>query len=123
MRRRTALTLVLGVPLSATAALTQQELGTVEFPTSCSQAAQKEFHLGLAQLHHMMYEQARDHFEIAAEADARCAMAHWGIAMTSFQPLWHPTSEEGLERGRAAVHAARQIGAPTERERAHVAAV
>jgi hypothetical protein len=49
-------------------------------------------------------------------------MAHWGIAMTSFQPLWHPTSEEDLERGRAAAEKARALGAPTERERAHIAA-
>jgi hypothetical protein len=98
-------------------------MGEVDFPISCSQQAQEEFEVGLAQLHHMMYEQAREHFEAAAEADAQCAMAHWGIAMTSFQPLWHPTSEEDLERGRAAVEAARQIGAPTERERAHIAAV
>jgi hypothetical protein len=50
-------------------------------------------------------------------------MAHWGIAMTSFQPLWHPTSKEDLERGKAAVDAAQAIGAPTEREQAYIAAV
>ncbi len=123
---RTLLTLTVGFFLSPELALAQHDhhqLGEVDFPISCSQEAQEEFNLGVAQLHHMMYEQARPHFEAAAETDPECAMAHWGIAMTSFQPLWHPTPEEGLERGRAAVEAARDIGAPTEREAAHIAAV
>jgi tetratricopeptide (TPR) repeat protein len=125
MTYRTPLTFTLGILLSAHPATAQHEgheLGEADFRISCSPQAQEEFHVGLAQLHHMMYGQAREHFEAAAEADAQCAMAHWGIAMTSFQPLWHPTSEEDLERGRAAVEAARELGAPTERERAHIAA-
>ena len=96
--------------------------GVVEFPTSCNDAAQGAIEEGLAHLHHMMYEQSRPRFEAAAEADAECAMAHWGIAMTSFQPLWHPTSDEGLERGKAAVATARAIGAPTAREEGYIAA-
>jgi tetratricopeptide (TPR) repeat protein len=121
----TAFPAALCVLLTANAAAAQHEgheLGEVDFPISCSQQAQEEFHMGLAQLHHMMYGQAREHFEAAAETDAQCAMAHWGIAMSSFQPLWHPTSEEDLERGKVAVRAARELGAPTERERAHIAA-
>ena len=100
-----------------------QELGEVDFPISCNEQAQQEFEWGLLQLHHMMYTQAQEHFEAAAGADPGCAMAHWGVAMTSFQPLWHPTSEEGLERGQAAMQAARQVGAPTDREQAYMGAV
>lgn len=99
------------------------EHGVVEFSISCSEEAQAEFETGLAHLHHMMYEQARPHFEAAAEADSECAMAHWGIAMTSFYPLWMPTPDALLERGKAAVASAREIGAPTEREEAYIAAV
>ena len=126
MRYRILLTLTLGILLSVDLALAQhddQQLGEVDFSISCNQEAQEQFETGLAQLHHMMYERARPHFEDAAEADADCAMAHWGIAMTSFQPLWYPTSDEGLERGKAAVEAARRIGAPTEREEGYIAAV
>ncbi len=101
----------------------ETQLGVVNFPISCNEKAQQEFETGLAQLHHMMYEQARPYFEAAAKADPSCAMAHWGIAMTSFQPLWHPTSPEGLERGKAAVAKARELGAPTEREKRYIAAV
>jgi tetratricopeptide (TPR) repeat protein len=95
MKSRTLLTFTLAGLLHAHPAMSQhdgQQLGAVDFSISCSQQAQKEFHVGLAQLHHMMYGQAREHFQAAAEADAQCAMAHWGVAMTSFQPIWHPTS-------------------------------
>ncbi len=98
------------------------EHGTVEFPVSCNQAAQDHIEEGLAHLHHMMYEQSRPHFEAASEGDEACAMAHWGIAMTHFQPLWHPTSDEDLARGKAAVEAAQDLGAPTAREEGYIAA-
>jgi tetratricopeptide (TPR) repeat protein len=101
----------------------QHELGTVSFPTSCNERAQEHIQSGVAQLHHMMYEQARPHFQTAAKADASCAMAHWGVAMTSFQPLWHPTSDENLARGKAAAAQARTLGAPTAREAGYIAAV
>ena len=97
--------------------------GVVAFPISANEEARVEFERGLAHLHHMMYEQARPHFEAAAEADPDAAMPHWGIAMTSFQPLWHPTSVEDLERGKEAVERARDLGAPTEREQGYIAAV
>ncbi len=100
----------------------EHEHGVVHFPTSCNPEAREEIETGLGHLHHMMYEQARPHFEAAAEADPDCAMAHWGIAMTSFQPLWHPTPTEGLERGKAALARARELGAPTEREERYIAA-
>ena len=97
--------------------------GVVDFPISCNDQAQELFEKGLTHLHHMMYEQARPYFEAAAAADPECAMAHWGVAMTSFQPLWHPTGEEDLRRGQRAVEHALEIGAPTKREQAYLAAV
>lgn len=96
--------------------------GVVDFPVSGNDAARRSIETGLAHLHHMMYEQARPYFEAAAVADPDCAMAHWGVAMTSFQPLWHPTSSDNLERGRDAVAKAMEIGAPTEREQGYIAA-
>ncbi len=101
----------------------EHEHGVVNFPISCNEEAQKLFETGLAHLHHMMYDQALPSFQEAAEADPDCAMAHWGIAMTSFQPLWAPTSDEHLERGKAAVDRARELGAATGREQAYIATV
>jgi tetratricopeptide (TPR) repeat protein len=98
-------------------------LGTVDFPVSCSKEAQVEFNRAVALLHHMTYPQARETFERVATTDPRCAMAHWGVAMTLFQPLW-PTRPrpEALQRGWDAVQKAKALQPPTERERLFVAA-
>src|SRR2546428_10336231 len=98
-------------------------LGKVDFPISCSEQAQVEFNRGIALLHHMTYPQARETFERVAKIDPRCAMAHWGVAMTLFQPLW-PTRPrpEALQRGWEEVQKAKALQAPTERERLFVAA-
>ena len=66
----------------------------------------------------MTYPQARETFRQVAKIDPRCAMAHWGIAMTLFQPLWptRPGPNE-LRVGREAIEAARKLEPPTERER------
>jgi tetratricopeptide (TPR) repeat protein len=84
----------------ATAQHDANSLGTVNMTVSCSPAAQAEFNHGVALLHHMTYPQARAAFERVASLDSTCAMAHWGIAMSLFQPLW-PTrpSPADLQRG------------------------
>src|SRR5678815_3451998 len=64
------------------------DLGKVDFPISCSKEAQAEFNHAVALLHHMTYPEAREAFERVAKIDPSCGMAHWGIAMTLFQPLW-----------------------------------
>jgi len=98
-------------------------LGTVDFPITCSEQAQVEFNRAVALLHHMTYPQAREAFQQVATTDPRCAMAHWGIAMTLFQPLW-PTrpGPEALQRGWEEVQKAKALQPPTERERLFVAA-
>ena len=97
-------------------------LGTVSFPITCSEQAQTEFNRAVALLHHMTYPLAREAFERVATIDRRCAMAHWGIAMTLFQPLW-PTrpGPDALQRGWEAVQKAKSLEPPTERERLFVA--
>jgi tetratricopeptide (TPR) repeat protein len=71
----------------------------------------------------MTYPQAATAFQRVAEIDPRCAMAHWGIAMTLFQPLW-PTrpGPEALQRGWDAVQKARSLEPADERERLFIAA-
>jgi tetratricopeptide (TPR) repeat protein len=70
----------------------------------------------------MTYPQAREAFERVAAIDPKCAMAHWGIAMTLFQPLW-PTRPrpEALQRGWQEAQKAKELQPPTERERLFVA--
>ena len=100
-----------------------EHLGTVNFPVSCSPAAQREFNEAVALLHHMTYPQARQAFQQVAATDPHCAMAQWGIAMTLFQPLW-PTRPDSATRVRGwqAVAEARALVPPTRRESLFVAA-
>lgn len=96
----------------------EHAIDTVEFPISCSTDARAEFNRAVALLHHMTYPRAREAFENVARIDTQCAMAHWGIAMTLFQPLW-PTRPGLSERrqGWEAVQRATLVAATTERER------
>jgi hypothetical protein len=98
-------------------------LGTVDFPITCSEHVRADFNRAIALLHHMTYPQAREAFERVATTDPRCAMAHWGVAMTLFQPLW-PTRPrpDALQRGWEAVQKAKALQPATERERLFVAA-
>ena len=105
------------------AAHTGHQLGDVDFAVSCSSQARTEFNKAVALLHHMTYPQARAEFERVAATDPQCAMAHWGIAMTLFQPLW-PTrpSPQALQRGWDEVQKAKQLQPATDRERLFVEA-
>lgn len=96
-------------------------LGTVDFPISCTTAAQRKFNTGVALLHNMTYTEARQTFEKVAAMDSSCAMAHWGIAMTLFQPLW-PTRPQppALQRGWEEARRADSLAPPTERERSFI---
>ena len=98
-------------------------MGAVSFRISCSPPAQTEFNRAVALLHHMTYPQAREAFQRVAAVDPHCAMAHWGIAMTLFQPLWPTRPGPGaLQQGWQAVEKARTLQPPTEREQLFIAA-
>jgi tetratricopeptide (TPR) repeat protein len=99
------------------------KVGTVKFPTSCSDKAQPEFLRGMALLHSFFYEEARRAFTAAASLDPTCAMAHWGAAMTWYHPIWAPPTDDELKAGLEAVQKAEAAGARTERERDYIAAV
>lgn len=100
---------------------TAPPIGAVELAVSCAPAVRADFERAVALLHHMTYVQARSAFRAIATRDPRCAMAHWGVAMTLFQPLW-PTrpSAADLQAGWREVQRALALGAPTARERAYV---
>jgi tetratricopeptide (TPR) repeat protein len=93
----------------------------VDFPVPCSAPAQAAFNEAVTLLHHMTYPQARQGFERVLAVDPDCAMAHWGVAMTLFQPLW-PTrpGPEALQLGWDHVQQALAL-APAGRERAFIA--
>ena len=73
------------------------------FQVSCSDEAAETISDGMALLHNMMYIQAEERFNIAANMEPDCAMAQWGIALSNFHPLWPGTpSEAEMKRGQAA---------------------
>jgi hypothetical protein len=99
------------------------KLGEVMFPVSCSPEAQEQFNRGLAMLHSFFYPEAGKTFSRVTELDPTCAMGHWGVAMSWWYPLWFPPTRESFQRGKAALERAVAIAAPTERERAYIAAL
>ena len=101
----------------------EPQLGRIVFGTSCDAEANALFQRALGWLHSFEYEQAARTFAEAAAADPRCAIAHWGIAMSYYHPLWAPPSAAELDSARSALANARAAGAASERERAYIAAI
>jgi tetratricopeptide (TPR) repeat protein len=100
-----------------------EKLGTVHFPISCSPETQKQFERGVALLHSFAYTAAEKAFRDVAAKDPKCAMAHWGVAMTYFHPLWEPyLTVEDAARGKPEIEEARKLGG-SERERGFIEAL
>src|SRR5215813_12947323 len=79
--------------------LTEAQLGTVHFPSSCSPAMQKPVERGVAMLHSFWYEEAAKEFEQIEKDDPQCAIAHWGVAMSLWHQLWNRPELAVLQRG------------------------
>ncbi len=99
------------------------QLGTVHFATSCNAEVQQSFDRAVALLHSFWYGAAVKAFTEVGNRDSACAMAYWGVAMSSWYPLWEPPSAGALKQGRDAVQKARSIGAKTDRERDYIGAI
>lgn len=99
------------------------QLGKLEFESSCSRPAHQLLEQGLAWLHSFEYADAAQTFEQAAVADRTCALAHWGVAMSYYHPLWAPPTAAELEQGRTALAKARLAGTTSQRERDYVDAI
>src|SRR6476661_10380976 len=75
-------------------------LGKISFFNSCSAAAQPALLKGIAQLHSFQYAAAESAFTEASQSDPKCAMAFWGLAMSSYRPLWDGANEKAIKKGR-----------------------
>jgi tetratricopeptide (TPR) repeat protein len=127
-----AAALVLMFPIAANAqehnhahAASAEKLGSVNFTTSCSVAAQLPFNRAVALLHSFEFLQAIEGFGATLATDRSCAMAEWGIALSRWSnPFAAGVRPAGvLQQGRAAVEHAKAIGTKTAREWAYVDAV
>ncbi|MCZ6917967.1 MAG: hypothetical protein O7I93_14420 [Gemmatimonadetes bacterium] len=116
-----AILCVMPAPLAA-----QVTLGSIDFPTSGSAAAQEHFIEGVLFLHSFEYATAAEAFREAQQLDPDFAMAYWGEAMTYTHAVW---SEKDVTAARAALgrlgatREARAAKAPTDREKGYLAAV
>jgi hypothetical protein len=98
-------------------------LGKIIFPNSCTSAAQPALLKGIAQLHSFQYVAAESAFAEASQADPKCAMAYWGLAMSSYRPLWDGADGKALKKGRQFL-AKIQKGWPiSQRERKYIDAI
>lgn len=96
------------------------DIGEVQFNTSCAEEVQADFNHAVALLHHMMYVQAEAAFTDISRQDPSCAMAYWGLAMTSLHPLWAPPTPEAHQRGLAAIKQAKALNTGNDREQAYI---
>src|ERR1022692_2935890 len=100
-----------------------EQLGTVHFPVSCAPDAQKTFEKGVALLHSFWYEEAEKAFLVDEKQDPKCAMAHWGEAMSLWHQLWDQPKQATIKRAAAELKKADKVKAPTERERDYIQAL
>lgn len=131
----TRVALSVGMWLVASAAMAQHEqhgggtlsadqIGTVDFQTSCSPAVKTEFNAAVALLHSFWFPEARQSFEAILKKDPTCAMAHWGIALTHWgNPFGGLRTPQTIAAGKAAIDAAKAAGSPTRRESGYIDAV
>jgi hypothetical protein len=117
-------TLIAAVPCVAQhhehAELTEQQVGSVQFPISCDERVQKTFERGVALLHSFAFETAENTFREVAEQDPHCAMAHWGIAATFSR--WAGPDAKQRKQGWEEIKTAKSLHAATARERNYIAA-
>ncbi len=101
-----------------------ERLGTVHFATSCSREAQPGFDRAVALMHSFQFGRAIEGFHAALAVDGDCAIAYWGIALSSWSnPFAGFKSPVQLAQGLQAVQDGRKASAKTPRERAYIDAV
>ena len=103
--------------INQAAARAEERLGEVNFPISCSPAAQAQFNRAVALLHSFFFPETVKAFTAIAEKEPSCAMAYWGIAISQRpNPLVGPFPGDVLKIGWEAVEKARAATQKTERE-------
>ena len=94
--------------------LSEEEVGSVHFSTSCLESVGPGFNRAVALLHSFQYEKTREAFVEISRQDPQCAMAHWGVAMSHYHGLWENSDSAA---GRAAILRAQDIAAANSRTR------
>ena len=101
-----------------------KQFGTVNFVTSCSEKAKKDFDLAIALLHSFEYDEAEKVFAKIIYENPECAMAYWGVAMCNYHQVWpSPPSHDELEKGNKAISVAKSISQKSKRESDYIDAI
>jgi tetratricopeptide (TPR) repeat protein len=96
-------------------------LGSVVFAVGCNADAQQHMNSAVAMLHSFWFAEARKAFQAAAQADATCGVAYWGVALTHWgNPLAGGPIGEGGQPGFAAAQKAVSMGAANARDRGYI---
>ena len=96
------------------------QLGSVNFPTSCSAEVQPTIEKGVALLHSFQYTESEKTFADAATRDPKCAIAYWGKALALYHQLWDFPEEKTLKEGRKDIEKARKIHSINPREKGFI---
>jgi len=116
------LTLLFLLCASSLSAAPPDQLGKINFPTTCTSDVQPTIEKGLALLHSFQYKESEQTFTDAATRDPKCAMAHWGKAMALYHQLWDFPQEGTLKEGRKDVEQAQKMKSTSPREKGFIAA-
>src|ERR1700741_2565716 len=60
----------------------EEKFGEVDFPVSCSAAAQTQFNRAVAMLHSFFFPETVKAFTAITRQEPSCAMAYWGVAIS-----------------------------------------
>jgi tetratricopeptide (TPR) repeat protein len=101
-----------------------ERFGEVNFPISCSAAAQIGFNRAVAMLHSFFYPETVKEFTALAQQEPTCAMVYWGVAISQRpNPLVGPFPSDVLKAGWEAIEKARAAPQKTDREREWIEAL
>jgi tetratricopeptide (TPR) repeat protein len=98
------------------------QLGKVNFPTTCSADVQQTIEKGVALLHSFQYKESEQTFSEAAAREPKCAMAHWGKAMAWYHQLWDFPNDKTLKEGHKDIEQAQKVHSVSAREKGFIAA-
>src|SRR5215469_10178034 len=101
----------------AAAGTAEEKFGEVNFPISCSAAAQAHFNRAVAMVHSFFFPETVKAFTALAAQEPSCAMAYWGIAISQRpNPLVAPFPAELMSKGWQAIENGRAAATKTPRE-------
>src|SRR5260370_42380497 len=110
------------LPADTASAAPPDQLGKVNFPTSCTVEVQPTIEKGVALLHSFQYKESDQPFAEAATKEPKCAMAYWGKAMALFHQLWDSPNDKPLKEARKDIETAQKLHPANPREQGFLTA-